>query len=315
VTSVAYAPVRYDGRLIGVLAIHATGTEGTDTIAEGLPAVVEFADLAGALIGRDVLERTEAGVARRKIRSIIDRRAFRTVFQPIVELASGDVVAYEALTRFGGNAGPELVFGQAAAVGLGVELEAATLGASLAAAEVLPADLWLNFNVSPDLVISPEPLRSIVRSTQRQLVLEVTEHTAIADYAALRTAVADLERDVQLAVDDAGAGFASLRHILELRPGFVKLDRGLIGGLEADEARQAMIAGMRHFAQVTGCRLIAEGVETEAELRILRDLDVHLGQGYLLGRPGPINAGPPANGRSARGSRRRPTPTPTGRGT
>ena len=118
----------------------------------------------------------------------------------------------------------------------------------------------------------------------------MTEHTAIADYPTLLTAMARLGPDVQFAVDDAGAGFASLRHILELRPAFVKLDRWLVADLMTDEARQAMIVGLRYFAQETGCRLIAEGIETPAELATLQQLDINLGQGYLLGRPLPVEA-------------------------
>ena len=120
-------------------------------------------------------------------------------------------------------------------------------------------------------------------------MLEVTEHTAITDYPAFRAAMAALGPKVELAVDDAGVGFASLRHILELNPAFVKLDRWLIADLESDEARQAMIVGLGHFANVTGCRLIAEGIETDLELIALRALDIRLGQGYLLGRPLPVD--------------------------
>jgi EAL domain-containing protein (putative c-di-GMP-specific phosphodiesterase class I) len=101
----------------------------------------------------------------------------------------------------------------------------------------------------------------------------------------------ELGRKVELAVDDVGAGYASLRHILELHPDFVKLDRSLIAGVEVDEARQAMIVGLSHFARTTGCRLIAEGIETEAERKTLRALDIALGQGYLLGRPAPLGPG------------------------
>jgi EAL domain-containing protein (putative c-di-GMP-specific phosphodiesterase class I) len=115
----------------------------------------------------------------------------------------------------------------------------------------------------------------------------VTEQAQIADYEAFRESFAMLRPKMELAVDDAGAGFASLRHILELRPAFVKLDRSLIAGLESDEARQAMIVGLRHFARSVGCRLIAEGIETEAELDVLRTLEIRLAQGFLLGRPGP----------------------------
>ena len=115
-------------------------------------------------------------------------------------------------------------------------------------------------------------------------------HQRIGDYEAFRASFGKLRPKMELAVDDAGAGFASLRHILELRPAYVKLDRSLIAGLESDEARQAMIVGLRHFARSVGCRLVAEGIETEAELAVLRSLEIELAQGFLLGRPLPVAA-------------------------
>jgi EAL domain-containing protein (putative c-di-GMP-specific phosphodiesterase class I) len=132
-------------------------------------------------------------------------------------------------------------------------------------------------------------LQTIINDVGRPVVLEVTEHAEIPDYAAFRAAVASLGPATRLAVDDAGAGFASLRHILELRPAFIKLDRSLVTHLDSDEARQAMIVGLRHFARSTDSRLIAEGIETDAELNILRTLGVTLGQGYVLGRPAPAS--------------------------
>jgi PAS domain S-box-containing protein len=289
VHAAAYAPVRHDQRLIGILVVDADDSVDEAALTEALPALLELADLAGALIGRDVVGRTEVRRGRDGIRAIIARRAFRPVFQPIVDLEDDAIVGYEALTRFADGAAPDVRFAEAVAVDLGGELETATLTAALTAARGLPRKTWLNLNVSPDLIIAGEPLRTLLRAVRRRVVLEVTEQTAIADYPAFRAALATLGRNVELAVDDAGAGFASLRHILELRPAFVKLDRWLVAGLESDEARQAMIAGMDHFARATGCRLIAEGIETEGELAILRDLNIHLGQGYLLGRPMPVD--------------------------
>ena len=286
VHSLAHAPVSYDGRVIGLLTVQGADAIGRPAIAESLPALIEFADLAGALLGHRVAERTEVGRSRANVLAIIARRAFRPVFQPIVDIASRSTVGYEALTRFSDGAEPGSVFAEAAAVGLGHELEMATLKASIAASETLPRATWLNLNASPELIMAGQTLRLLLRKTRRRLVLEVTEHTAIADYVAFRETVAALGPKVQLAVDDAGAGFASLRHILELSPAFVKLDRWLISGLEGDDARQAMIVGLIHFAQTTGCRLIAEGIETEGELAVLRTLGIRLGQGYLLGRPG-----------------------------
>lgn len=122
------------------------------------------------------------------------------------------------------------------------------------------------------------------------VVLEITEHAAIADYAALRDAIAGLGYPVRLSVDDAGAGFASFRHIVELRPDYVKIDIGLVRAIDADPVRAALVAGMVYFALRTDAELIAEGIETDAELATLRSLAVDLGQGYLLGRPAPIAA-------------------------
>jgi EAL domain-containing protein (putative c-di-GMP-specific phosphodiesterase class I) len=280
--------VRHEQLLIGLLVIYVTGPVEDVTVTGSLPALVEFADLAGALIGRDVAERTEAGRGRDHIADVIARRAFRPVFQPIVDLVRNVIVGYEALTRFTDGANPEVLFAEAASVGLGVDLETATLGAALASAEALPGSAWLNLNASPELILAGEPLRSLLAGNSRSLVLEVTEHAPIADYAAFRAAMAALGPKVEFAVDDTGTGFASLRHIVELRPAFVKLDRSLMVGLESDNARQAMIVGLCHFAQVTGCRLIVEGIETDSELTLLRVLAVNLGQGYLLGRPVPV---------------------------
>jgi EAL domain-containing protein (putative c-di-GMP-specific phosphodiesterase class I) len=286
--AIACAPVRHDQLIIGLLVTFARGSVEDAAVTEALPALVEFADLAGALIGRDVVERTEAGRGRDHIAGIIAGRAFHPVFQPIVDLRRGEIVGYEALTRFTDGANPQVLFAEAAAVGLGAELESATLQAALAAAEGLPQSAWLNLNASPELIMAGEPLRTLLAGSSRRIVLEVTEHTAIADYAAFRAAMAALGPKVEFAVDDAGTGFASLRHIVELRPTFVKLDRSLMAGLESDEARQAMIVGFCHFAHVTGCRLIVEGIETERELTVLRALTIELGQGYLLGRPLPV---------------------------
>ena len=287
-SSLAYAPVRYDGRLIGLLVIEAVDAVDKAATTEALPALVEFADLAGALVGRELARRADTGRVHDYISGIISRRAFQPVFQPIVELDGDATVGYEALTHFTDNSNPEVVFAEADAVGLGLELEIATLHAALAAAKALPKSAWLNVNASPELIVAGEPLRALLGRNKRRLVLEVTEHSVVADYPAFRAAMAALGPTVALAVDDAGAGFASLRHILELRPAFVKLDRSLITGLEADDARQAMIVGLSHFALATGCRLIAEGIETDAELAVVRALKVPLGQGYLLNRPMPV---------------------------
>ena len=288
VHAVACAPVRHGQVLIGLLSVYSIGSVPELAVTEVLPAVAEFANLAGAVIGRDVVERTEAGRGRDRIASIIRQQSFGPVFQPIVELGRNEIVGYEALTRFTDGSNPEAMFLEASAVGLGTELESAAIHAALEAAESLPESAWLNLNASVELIVAGEPLRTLLAGSSRQLVLEVTEHTAITDYPAFRSAMALLGPKVKFAVDDAGTGFASLLHIVELRPTFVKIDRLIMAGLESDNARQAMIVGLCHFAQATGCRLIVEGIETESELTVLRALTIELGQGYLLGRPLPI---------------------------
>jgi EAL domain-containing protein (putative c-di-GMP-specific phosphodiesterase class I) len=127
----------------------------------------------------------------------------------------------------------------------------------------------------------------MIGASTRRLILELTEHVSIDDYAALRKAIEALG-NADLAVDDAGAGYASLRHILELRPAFAKLDISLVRGIDVDELRQALVAGLVYFALRSGCHLIAEGVESEDEATALRRLGVEFAQGYLFGRPEPI---------------------------
>lgn len=284
IRALAYVPIRGGDAVIGLLI--ATGTDGTELgLAELLPALVECSAVAGALLAPHLQARSAEALGTARIEAIITDRTFVPVFQPIVELATRTAVGYEALTRFADGTRPDRVFAEARACGLAIELETATLAAVLEAAAPLPKSAWLNVNVSAELVLAGEPLGSIIEPSGWQTVLELTEHVEVTDYAALRVAIARLGSDVRLAVDDAGAGFASFRHILELAPDYVKLDRGIIHGIGGDPARQALVAGMVHFAGKTGAALIAEGVETESEARELRALGVSLGQGYHLGRP------------------------------
>ncbi len=311
----AYTPVRHHQELIGLLIVNAEVGGRETGIAEVMPALAEFADLAGALIGHDMTQWVDLERGRAHVSDIIDRGAFEPVFQPIVDLVDDTIVGYEALTRFADGANPEDVFAEAARVGLGLALEIATLQAALTASKTLPPSAWLNLNASPDLVLAAEPLRSLLRGGRR-MVIELTEHTAIADYPAFRVAVAALGPKVELAVDDAGSGFSSLRHVVELHPAFVKLDRSLVVALDTDTARQAMIVGLMHFARTTGCRLIAEGIETDGELNMLRSMGIHLGQGYRLGRPeaatqtilSPASAGALVARRNAPGARKSERP-------
>ncbi len=294
----AYAPIMSGGDLIGVLNVASADPEALTLLTERLPALLEFASLAGALLAPALSLHAAAANARAGVKRVIEAGAFHPVFQPIVHLDSDRIVGYEALTRFDDGVRPDHHFDEAATVGLGVELELATLAAAVEGSAGLPPGVWLNLNVSPALLLQSARLRRALQpargSESRRVMLEITEHDPITDYRALRRSLARLGPSVDLAVDDAGAGFASFRHILELRPRYVKLDYGLVHRIDRDSARQALIVGMVHFAGQVACQLIAEGVETAGERRTLQTLGVGLGQGFLLGRPAPITAQPAA---------------------
>lgn len=282
-------PILDDGQPRAALLAFTASPSRLPAVANQLPSAVDLAEVAGALLIPPLREREAAGKRRDEIASIVDRRQFSAVFQPIVELRTGRVVGYEALTRFADNTPAKDRFAQADALGLSVELEGACLRAALAEAGVLPRRAWLSLNVSPALLLD-ERLPALVRDVDRPIVLELTEHQPVSDYGAVREALKVIGRGIRLAVDDAGAGFASLRHLAELRPAIVKLDRDLIAGVARDGARQALIAGLRHYAERSHCALVAEGIETDAERHAVEGLGVRLGQGYLFGAPSTTGA-------------------------
>jgi EAL domain-containing protein (putative c-di-GMP-specific phosphodiesterase class I)/DNA-binding NarL/FixJ family response regulator len=284
------APLHSGRSLVGVLAVATNRELDAGRLATLLPTVVEYAALAGAIVGPDLLARQREVDLRRTIEAIVRRTAFKPVFQPIVELESGRILGHEALTRFADGERPERRFADAEALGLGVELEMACLGVALEHARGLPGEGWLSLNVSPDVVLASDVLQEVVGHADQPIVLEITEHLPVNDYGLFRSAIDRIGGDVRFAIDDAGAGFSSFRHIVELKPDFVKLDIGLVRAIDTDPVRQALVSGMDYFALKTNCTLIAEGIETDAEKETLRSLAVELGQGYLLGRPEGIAA-------------------------
>ena len=287
-TALAEAPIRYAGELVGMLAAFAPGADAVTRMTETLPALVQFADLAGILIGPAISERTVAGVARRRIRNVIDSKAFHPVYQPIVDLATNDIVGYEALTRFDSGQRPDLVFADAWAAGLGPDLEIATLRLAAETSVALPLARWLSVNASPGMLAARPDAADVANLAGRPIVVEITEHEVVGDYDKMRAAVRAFGRDARLSVDDAGAGAANFAHIVGLRPDFVKVDIGLVRDINRDVGRQALMVGMRHFARASGCWLIAEGIETQAEADTVTALGVEFGQGYLFGRPEPV---------------------------
>ena len=292
----AFAPVRHGGVLVGLLIISSAGANATSKLTEHLPALFEYATVSGALLGTAVVGLTESGSVRHRIVKTIGEGRFHPVFQPIVDLESREAVGYEALTRFDSGQRPDLCFADAWAVGLGPDLEMATLAASVARRRGCPP-AGGSISTPRRACWRCRPAERGSWPSDRPIVLEITEHEIIEDYEAVRAAVRALGHDVRLAVDDAGAGIANFGHIVELRPDFVKLDIGLVRDVNADLASPGDGRRPVPFSLTTGCRLLAEGVETEAEADALLGLKVDLGQGYLFGRPEPAErwiAGPAA---------------------
>jgi len=217
-------------------------------------------------------------------------RSLETVFQPIVDLQSGRPVGVESLARFNLSPArpPNEWFLEAAELGLGVQLELVALRSALEQLHRLPSGLYLSLNASPTAMMAPQFLETITRVPADRLVLEVTEHTEIDDYPRFGSAIDHLRSNgARLAVDDAGSGYASFLHVLNLRPDVIKLDIGLTRGIDADPARRALGSALLHFGfEAYRASMVAEGIETAGELQTLRDLGCGFGQGFYLGRPG-----------------------------
>lgn len=232
--------------------------------------------------------RDEAMLQRRhRVQAVVNAGlSMRLVFQPIIDLRSGRCVGHEALARFDG-AGPEAWFAEAHALGIGVELELAAVERALRSESLLAG--YLSLNLSPAALMSASFGRLIEeRQCADSLVLELTEHAIVEDYEEVRAVVAALrEKGVRVAVDDAGSGFASMRHILALTPEIIKLDRSLISAIDSDPARRGLARSLAQFACEIGADLVAEGVERGEELAACRDVGIGFAQGFLLGQPGP----------------------------
>jgi EAL domain-containing protein (putative c-di-GMP-specific phosphodiesterase class I) len=227
---------------------------------------------------------------RQRIRDVLATGAIDTACQPIFDLVSRRVVGAEALSRFTSqpDTSPEVWFADAERLGQGLDLELLAIRKALASVQALPGHLYIALNVSPKTLVSPELLGVLLRGpiAPSRLVLEVTEHTSIPDYGPLQEARAGLrEHGIRLAVDDAGSGYSSLRHIVALAPDIIKLDRALVAGIDHDEARRALVAAVVMYALQTGAVLLAEGVENAAELNAIEALGVDAAQGYHLGLP------------------------------
>jgi EAL domain-containing protein (putative c-di-GMP-specific phosphodiesterase class I) len=218
-----------------------------------------------------------------------DRIGF--AFQPIVDLQRAVPAGFEVLSRFRSEPylPPDQWFDAAAKHGRLAELEAAVLARILDTRPQLPPNCFLSLNVRPAALLDQGVLGTLhAAGSLAGVIIEITEQSAVDDYGMLGARLDRLRSaGAHLAVDDAGAGYASLRHIAALRPDFIKVDRALVDEVDRDPAKSAVIETLGTFGSRLDAWLIAEGIERSAELRRLLQLEVPLGQGYLLGRPAP----------------------------
>jgi EAL domain-containing protein (putative c-di-GMP-specific phosphodiesterase class I) len=284
-----------------LLAVTAAGAAAADPIeaASGddpVPAPVPAP--APAPVSRAEEERQQFA---RRIRSLLNAcEDMEIVFQPLVDLRTSGIVGYEALARFRTDPylPPDHWFVEAHELGLGVEVELLALRRALERLDELPDGTSMSVNVSAR-TLQHDSFHELMRTApSHRLLLELTEHALVEDYDVLNERLVPIRAlGAELVVDDAGAGFASLSHILNLAPDVIKLDRHLTASIDLDANRRAMVTSLVAFADETGARIVAEGIERSEELDALRAADVRYGQGYLLGRPGPLPTTPNARHR------------------
>jgi PAS domain S-box-containing protein len=261
--------------------------EGTDQVAEILCCT-------RAVEGRSSIEKLiSAGhqAIQERVEDVLRAEAIEPVFQPILELDTGRAIAYEALARFPGDKTrtPDLWFADAWAVGLGVPLELLAVRVAAAALPRLPADVDLTVNASPPTVSSGGFLNCFGGGVDR-IAVELTEHLEVDDYAGFSSKLRPLrERGGKVAIDDFGAGYASLRHILKVSPEWIKLDISLTERIHESPVAHALATSLVAFAEDVGVRVIAEGIETDEELEALTEIGFRYGQGFHFGTPGPLD--------------------------
>jgi EAL domain-containing protein (putative c-di-GMP-specific phosphodiesterase class I) len=248
----------------------------------------KFLRLLAELLAAEVQAEQEQAQERAHIQHIIRNERLTIALQPIVDLQSGVVLGVEALSRFPHRFGsPDVVFRAAHLAGVGIDLERLAARLAFETVPLLGPEVYLAINLSPAVAIQ---LAGLVLETSElpvdRLILEITEHSAVESYAMLRDSLGAVRRcGLRLAIDDAGAGYASLQHIVELAPDLIKADRSLVDGVAHDRARQSVVRALVGVAADLDAVIVAEGVERPDDLDTIRGLDVDAAQGYLFARP------------------------------
>jgi PAS domain S-box-containing protein len=226
-----------------------------------------------------------------RLNGVLADEAITPVFQPIVELKSGRTIGYEALSRFPGDPAhtPDRWFDDAWRVGLGIPLELLAVRLAATALPRLRNGAGLSINVSPPVVATQGFLPCLGSKVDR-VAVEITEHLRVDDYEEMKLKLASLRKaGGQVAIDDFGAGYASLQHILKISPEWIKLDTSLTERIGRDGVAQALVRALVSFTDSIEVRVVAEGIENADGVEMLRDLGIRFGQGFHLGRPAPLD--------------------------
>jgi diguanylate cyclase (GGDEF)-like protein len=295
-TRAALASVEVEGFDIGVsagYAVYPADARDATTLMQATEGALRMAKRSGAGSTRrydpsEVSVKHTEGERHEVVALMQAPDGLAPVFQPLVSLATGRISGFEALTRFKAppQRRPDEWFLLAQRVGLGPALEAHAIKAALSVTN-RPPGTYLSLNLSPSTLAAPE-VQAVLPEDLSGLVIEVTEHELAADDSILDADLKSLrERGARVAVDDAGAGYAGLQQLMRVAPDLIKLDRSLVTDVDSDPAKQALVDSFVRFGRRTGAQVVAEGIETEEEMRTLADLDVSYGQGYFLSKPAP----------------------------
>lgn len=251
-----------------------------------------IAEISSNLIEHNIAAESKHRDIADAVKAVIDDNRLSIHYQPIYNLQTNQISGYECLSRFSAepHRTPDIWFAEAAKVGLGGVLESLAVRNAIKGLDALGDDISLSINASPEYVLDGALSALIEDAHAHRVVIEITEHTPIKDYAAFRRALAPYrDAGVRLAIDDAGAGFSSFQHILELEADIIKLDISLTKSIHDEPKKFLLAKALCAFGRAIGCTITAEGIETEDELKALKELGVDNVQGYLLGRPMPLD--------------------------
>jgi EAL domain-containing protein (putative c-di-GMP-specific phosphodiesterase class I) len=297
IRSFVSVPVRLsDGRLYGTFC--AAGLTTDKRLGKRDQTLMEvLAQMAALILEPEVLEQERCQQIESRLLPLMDAGGPVVVVQPIVDLATGARAGAEALSRFPAEWGlaPDICFAQAHSVGLGHELE--LLALQRAAEHLDEIGGYVAMNVSPATLLLPQTIDAVAALPVERVLLELSEHDPVDDYDELGEALEPLRhRGLRLAIDDVGAGFSSLRHIVLARPDVIKLDRSIVHGLADDPVLSTLVRSLVEFGHAAGATVVAEGIEDAREADAARRLGVDHGQGWHFGRPGPARDLAPAAG-------------------